>query len=249
MRKYLPCFIIALVVTSFIHCSKKGEPITEARFGTYKFTTFTIDTFRFKVVLNNEVLTDSLLTPQNIFSKSVGFFQPEGSLKIFNANTNQLILDSAITMKTGTTTFSLVQFISGDKPVVPQLPAEAPPAAGNYKARFQYVAPVNPIVPFYDSIKFFVRIQDATAPGGYRTLDSAVLRKGGITKYYEAPSNLRFRIRITNPLTNVQITSPNQNVISLDNPPTGFNTAIVRGTNTTSSTTQGPYLFEARKVY
>jgi hypothetical protein len=249
MKKCLHILLFLSCILFCGSCMKKGEPVVEAKYGTYKFTTYTVDTFRFRVILNGEVLTDSLLTPQSSFTKQVAFFDAKGLLRIIDAKTGQPIIDSSIQLKTGTTSIAIVQFAGGEKPFIPLLPNEGLPAANAYKIRFQYVPPINPLVPYFDSVKCFVRLQDASVPGGFRILDSVILQKGGLTKYYEAAANLRFRIRLANPLTNAQITSPNAPVLNLDNPPAAFNTAIIRGTGTTSSSSQGPYLYEARRVY
>lgn len=109
------------------HCSDKGEAIVEPRLATYKFTTYTVDTFRFKITLNDEVLTDSLLSPIGSQKLIVKFIDSSRKLKIFNAKNNQLIIDSTIILKIGQSTISLVQFTSEQRPFIPTSPNEPPP--------------------------------------------------------------------------------------------------------------------------
>jgi hypothetical protein len=94
--------IYTLLCTSCLFaaaCLKQGSPIAEPKFGIYKFTTFTVDTFRFKVIINGETITDSLLSPQGVVNKSVAFYEPAGNIKIIDTKTNAVILDSSVTMK------------------------------------------------------------------------------------------------------------------------------------------------------
>lgn len=229
------------------HCTKKGIAITEPRFGTVNINTYTTDTFRFSVLLNDQLLTDSLRSPIGTFSKTISFFDTVAQIKVIDSRTQQVIDDSLINLSIGNTTFTIVQFLSGVRPFILPVPSVPPPQSGRYKIRFQYTKPSNAVVPYFDSVKCIIRIQNAASPSLYNKLDSTILSRGEFTRFYDTVSTLRYRIILLNPLTNVQISSPITPIL-LDTPPGGFNTVIARGTGTIG-TTQGPYFFELLKVF
>jgi hypothetical protein len=229
MKKHLNVFILFLIsAVCLVQCSKNGTSIIEPKFGIYNFSTYTVDSFRFRIVLNGVTLTDSLLSPSGFFSKTVSFFTTEGRLQIIDAkNNNQLVLDSAIKMQTGTSNFSLVQLQKGQKPYIPAPPNEPLPAPGKYKVRFLYTSFIGdanflPQPFFYDSVKCYIRLNGVN-------IDTVVLQKYGVTSFYEAQTGGggTFTIRLTNPMNGSQIdasTSP-----SIGGTYTGFNTVSVSG--------------------
>src|SRR5262245_7813238 len=158
MKTYLNITVLVLLLAVFlIQCAKKTHVIEET-YRKYELTTYMVDTFRFRVILDGAVLTDSLLSPQSSISKLVKFQNTTGRLQIVDAgNHDQLVLDSIIPLKIGRTKISLVQFRHFEKPATPPIPNEPSPPAGNYKIRFQFVAPKSVAVPYFDSVKFFVR--------------------------------------------------------------------------------------------
>ncbi len=229
MKRYLHIFFLILTTSLFmVKCSKKGDSITEPRFGIYNFSTYTVDSFRFRVVLNGIVLTDSLLSRVGFFSTAVSFFDTKGRLQIIDAkNNNQLILDSVIKMQTGTSTFSLVQLVKGQKPYIPAPPYEPVPASGKYKVRFQYTPFIGegnfPPQPFfYDSVICYVRKNGIN-------IDTVVLDKYETTFFYEAQGNgdATFTIQLEDPLTGNSIDAVTSPTIGASY--TGFNTVSVSG--------------------
>lgn len=229
MRKYIRIFtLLSLSVIFLMSCSRKGRIITEPDFGIYNFTTYTIDSFRFRIILNGTTLTDSLWAPVGFFSRSVSFFETGGRLQVVDArNNNQLVLDTVITLKTGVNFYSLLQLFPGQKPFIPPLPTEPAPSAGNYKVRFQYTPFIGaagfPAQPFfYDSVLCYVRRNGVE-------IDTVLLRKYDITPYYEAGINGggTFSLILEDPATG--------NIIDAATSPTiggafiGFNTVSVSG--------------------
>lgn len=191
MRKFF--FGIVLVSFCFVQCAKTGEVINEPSFSLLKFTTFTVDTMRFKVMLNDKTITDSLLSPRSTYQATIPFIDSIAKLKIVDASNNNSILDSTIKLRIGSRTISLVQFVSGQKPTTAPVPIESPPAAGNHKIRFQYIQPVGTGRPFYDSIKCQIRREDNNT-----FIDTVVLKRFDITRYYELPKTVRLKIRLIN---------------------------------------------------
>jgi hypothetical protein len=190
-------------------CSKSGQLIEEPSIGIIRFTTFTVDTLLFKVFLNDQLITDSLRSPRGAHTASIPFFDSLAKLKIVDAN-NNTILDSTIKLRIGSKTITLVQFVSGQKPAPAPTPAVAAPAPGNYKIRFQYLQPVSSGRPFYDSIKCQIRREDNGA-----FIDTVVLKKYDITRYYELPKSVRVKIRLINtPASSFPTTTAFSNAIT-----------------------------------
>lgn len=209
-------------VLGFVSCSKKGVAIDEAKIGSYKFTTYTIDTMRFRVVINDVDMGDSLLSPVGLLNTNVSFFDSVGTLKIFNAETNELFIDTSIRMQIGFSTISIVQLTSGQQPFIVPIPNEPPPAEGNYKVRFQYNEPVNSSVPFFDSIQCIIKLSGVLEP-----VDTIVLLKNGLSSFYESTLGVNFKMELRNPENNDVIDNNTNNLSSTGF--TDFNTATVFG--------------------
>lgn len=230
MRKYLLIIITLLSVFVIPECGKKGEAIAESRYGTYRFRTYTADTFQFRILLNGKILTDSLFSPIGLFSREISFSDIQRRLQIIDLKHNdQLVLDTIINMQTGISAYSLVQFTKGQKPFIPPVPNEPAPAAGKFKVRFQYLPYPgdNTTAPkpfFYDSVRCIVRENGVP-------VDTVILGRYGVTPFYEAVQGNSFTIRLENPLNNSLIdatTSP-----SIGSGLAGFNTASVAGISNT----------------
>lgn len=247
MKKNIKNFLLLFcLVAALIQCSSKGDAVIETMYGTYEFKTYTVDTFRFKVILNGETLTDSLLSPQGRFTSIVKFFGPAGRLLIVDAKNNeQVILDSAITMTIGTTTISIVQLEKGRRPAPPPVPIEPPPAAGNYKARFQYIRPDNPIVPFFDTVRVVVF---ANSSSGYVPIDTIDLGRNAVTPFYENAVGDFLRIALYN---NTDFTRLHNNTYvatkTINGLPGKFSTWAFYGRDATN--TPGRYLFDYFEAY
>jgi hypothetical protein len=215
-------FCITLIVV-FSQCSKKGDAITEPKIGNYKFTTYTIDTLRFKIVMNDINLGDSLLSPVGTLSANVSFTDTVGNLKIYNAETNQLYIDTTIKLRIGFTTISIVQLTAGQAPFIVPIPNEPPPAAGNYKVRFQYNMPLNNTVPFFDSVQCFIKLSGVVDP-----VDTIILHQNELSSFYESTLGVNFKMELRNPATGDVIDNNTNNLNSTGF--TDFNTASLYGT-------------------
>jgi hypothetical protein len=211
--------ILFLVVLS--GCSKKGEVITELKVGSYNFTTFAIDTLRLKVVVNEQVLGDSLLTPVGSLRSNISFLDTMGTLKIYNADNDQLYIDTTIKFKIGFSTISIVQLYSGQTPFIVPIPNEPPPAPGDYKVRFQYIQPSNLSVPFFDSVQCIIRLSGTP-------IDTIVLNKYQFSAFYEASLGSSFSMKVYDP-SNGQIIDNTTTTLNSSGF-TDFNTAALFGT-------------------
>ncbi len=224
MKKNIRSLLLSLTVILFVtQCSKKGDAIVEAKIGSYKFTTYTIDTFRFRVVINNVNVGDSLLSPVGLLNTNVSFFDTVGTLKIYNAETNALYIDTVIKLKIGFSTISIVQLAAGEQPFIVPIPNDAPPAAGNYKVRFQYSMPANNTVPFFDSIQCIIKLNGVVDP-----VDTIILHPYELSSFYEAALGTNFKMELRNPENNDVIDNNTNNLNSTGF--TEFNTASMYGT-------------------
>jgi hypothetical protein len=189
-------FSTVFFICSLLGC-KKETAIVQPPLGRYTFSTFTVDTFRFKVFVNDFLATDSLLSPVSSFSSVIEITDPVLRIRMADAKTNTTYVDTTLEPIIGAANFAIVQFTSGEFPSLPPPPKEPPPAAGNAKVRFQYLRPTNPIVPFFDSIKCLIRRNIS----GAVPIDTVVLNRLGLTPFYEAPAGVRYSIVILDPKT------------------------------------------------
>lgn len=219
-------------------CSKKGDPITEPYTGKYKFTAFTIDSFRFKITVNDELVTDSLKSGREVTKDFYFVDDTLAKLKVYNSLTGQLYVDSTITFSIGSHIIPIVQLSSGTNPTVPTTPDEEAPLPGNSKIRFQYVRPQPiPTLPpntlvFYDSIKCIIR-KNVSGPGGGVTYDTIVLKQNEISKFYEARIGANYNIEVRDPVSDFVYNNGNAVSINTTVLP-AFNTAILYSFDTLS---------------
>ncbi|MEO6670306.1 MAG: hypothetical protein ABIN36_12565 [Ferruginibacter sp.] len=223
MKKNLLLLAATLsIILLFSQCSKKGDAIDEAKFGSYNFTTYTIDTIRFRVVMNGVDLTDSLLSPVGSQRCNVSFVDSIGKLQVFNADNNQLFFDTTIVLKIGFSTISIVQLGAGQDPFIVPIPDEPAPAAGNYKVRFQYNEPASADVPFFDSIQCIIKLSGVVDP-----VDTIILHKYEYSRFYESTLGVNFKMAINNAEDGTPYDGGTNNLSSTGF--TDFNTASVYG--------------------
>jgi hypothetical protein len=237
MNKYK--IISLLLITGILvlaSCVKKGEAIMEEKVGSYNFTTYTIDTLRLRVTVNDINLGDSLLSPVGSLRSNISFLDSVASLKVYNAETNELFIDTTIILRIGFSTISIVQLSSGQSPFIPPSPNEPPPAAGNYKVRFQYTAPANTSVPFFDSVQCIVQLSSVP-------VDTIVLSQYELSDFYEAPLGTSFRMKVYNAET----------LDIIDNTTTTLNSAGFNDFNTAALFGTAPggvaYNFTLQRIY
>lgn len=216
----LPALLLLILLTQ---CSKKGDAIVEAKFGSYNFTTYTIDTIRFRIVMNDVNLTDSLISPVGSIRSNVSFTDSIGKLQVFNAENGQLYIDTIIGLRIGFSTISIVQLGVGQDPFIVPIPAETPPATGNYKVRFQYNMPTSPDVPFFDSIQCIIRLN-----GVPDAMDTIIMHPYEFSGFYEATLGQNFKMVLYNPENGQVIDNGTNNLTSTGF--TDFNTASLYGT-------------------
>jgi hypothetical protein len=231
-------FILSMVailsLAVFIGC-KKGEPIEQPNRTTYKFTTYTLDTFQFKIVLNGVVLTDTLRSPISVANFSILFSNNDtiGSLQILNAISGQLYIDTTLTLEPIATTISIVQFDAGGPIQLAPIPNEPAPGTGNYKIRFQF-RPPNPGFVFLDSIKCVLRLSGAP-------IDTIVLSQYEYSRFYESTLGENYNMIIYDASNNNLVDNTTNTPNSVNLGFTDFNTMRVYGISNTNYLIQRIY--------
>ena len=86
-------FIILLgfIASLLVSCSKE-EYIVQLPVGLFTFTTFTQDTFRFKVEVNDALVTDSLLSPTFSLTSRINLPDSMTKLKVTDLK-NEILLE------------------------------------------------------------------------------------------------------------------------------------------------------------
>lgn len=180
--KIVSFFFIA--VTGLIYlagCSKNEHPVEEARYTTLELKTFSTDSLQLKVLENDETLTDSLFAPDGIKNVSVQYFDPKHRIRLADAFTDRIWLDTMIDYKSGF--INSITFYQ--------------PAAG---ANFIWIGPpVNELLPSKDYAKMSIRYTHANLPDllkvivennpkgtHYEVTDSFELRKNEFSRYFLA---------------------------------------------------------------
>lgn len=240
--RYLPIAYLCFVLLCATAGCNKGEQIIERPIGLFNVSTFTIDTFQFRVVFNGALVVDSLRTPIASATSAVELTDTVGTLVVTDLRTNTVVVNETLKVNIGAISLSIVQFSSGEKPALAPIPNEPPPAPGNCKVRFTYFKPISPSVPFFDSIQCLLRNNAL----GSAPFDTIVLKQFESSQFYETRVGARFSMIIYNPSDGSLIhngSSANLSTSQLS----GFNTASVFGVG--PGTLTGTYNFQIRKIY
>lgn len=186
MRKNI-IFIFSLVCSlcSVAGCSKES-PVVEKRFASLALNAFTVDPYRFRVSLSNEVVTDSLITPEGKASKEVFFYGYQQRIKVYNTSDETLLIDTPYTLHTGAgviNAFTIYQTEAGTPPFyLAPLPSE--PKPGTDSAKFSIIC--SGLLPT-DSVKAVVEIQN-------KRVDSVRLKKDNFSRYFRVPVKISSKI-------------------------------------------------------
>lgn len=183
-------FTISLVFGFFIvaGCSKES-PVVEKKYTSVGLSAFTIEPYRFRVTMNDEVLTDSLLTPEGQVGKQILFSDYRQRIRVYNTSDETLLIDTPYTLTIGkTNAFTIYQTQAGTTPFYLAPPATEPlPAAG--KIKFSLVCTGQ---QFPDSVRVVTEVQNNTA----YPKDTAVVKDNAFTKYFEVPANASIKVTV-----------------------------------------------------
>lgn len=159
-----------------IGCSDKESPIVEKKFTSIQLNAFTVNTYRFRVNLNNDVtVTDSLMTPVGQVAKEILFDEYSQRIKVYNTSDETLLIDTPYTLQVAKiNAFTIYQTEAGSRPFyLAPSPAEPGAKTGNVKVSF-----IPTGEELSDSVKVVLEIQN-------KRLDSTRVKKDNFSKYFE----------------------------------------------------------------
>lgn len=183
-------FTISLVFGFFIvaGCSKES-PVVEKKFTSVALSAFTVEPYRFRVTMSDEVLTDSLLTPEGQVGKEILFSDYRQRIRVYNTSDETLLIDTPYTLTIGKiNAFTIYQTQAGTTPFYLAPPSTEPlPAAG--KTKFSLACTGD---QFPDSVRVITEVQNA----GVTPKDTAVVKNNSFTKYFEVPNSASIKVTL-----------------------------------------------------
>jgi len=182
-------FAISLVCCICIvaGCAKES-PVVEKKYTSIALSAYTVDPYRFRVSLNNEVVTDSLITPEGQVAKEVFFDNFRQRIRVYNTSDETLLIDTSYTLSIGkTNAFAIYQTQTGTTPFY-LAPAPDEPIAAPGNSKLKVVCSGEEL---NDSVKVVVEIQTPTNP---KPRDTAVLKKGDFSRYFEINASRDTRV-------------------------------------------------------
>ncbi|AXY74386.1 hypothetical protein D3H65_10530 [Paraflavitalea soli] len=188
-------FAVLLILFLSGACSKKGEPVVQAKFTNLSLRAITNDPFTLKIVADeNTVLTEALEAPGGTSNVTVEYYDLEHRFQVYNLFGNELLLDTIVRYKPGFVNgITFFQAAAGAKLVWVGPPQNEPLAKeGYFKLSIVYNLNALP-----DSVR--VVVENSITSGGqtYAPTDSFTLKKGEFSRYFEGRSgdrkaNVRF---------------------------------------------------------
>lgn len=163
----------------------------EKKFTSLSLNAFTVDPYRFRVSLDNEIVTDSLWTPEGQISKEIFFNDYHQRIRVYNTSDETLLIDTPYTLSVGkVNAFTIYQTQAGAPPfcLVPS-PSEPMPATGNTKLSI-----ICSGAQLSDSVRVIVETQ--TSGGGSKPRDTAVVKKDNLSRYFEVAANKNITVYI-----------------------------------------------------
>lgn len=182
-------FAISLVggICSVAGCYRES-PVAEKKFTSMAFSAFTVDPYRFRVDLTDEMVTDSLITPEGQVSKTVFFNDYNQRIRVYNTSDQKLLIDTPYTLRVGrVNAFTIYQLEPGTTPFY-LAPSPDEPAAAPGKGKLKLICNGEGLD---DSIRVVVEIQTRS---GMKPRDTAVLKKGDFSRYFVVDNSLDTKV-------------------------------------------------------
>lgn len=173
-------FLAALLLL-ITGCYKNETAIEEQSFTNLSIRVITIDSLRLKVMANETLLSDSLVTPDGSISTLVQYTDPLHRIQLLDVFAgDRALFDSMIAYKPGSTNNLTFFQSSAGADIIFLTPAasEPLPPAENVKLSILYTYSVLP-----DSVKVVVENSSAGA-NDYAATDSFLLKKGEMSKFF-----------------------------------------------------------------
>jgi hypothetical protein len=185
-------FAIALVygIGSIVSCSRES-PVVEKKFTNIELSAFTVHPYRFRVSLYNEVVTDSLMTPEGRLTKGIFFTDYSQRIKVYNTSDETLLIDTPYTLNVGKLNVFTIYQTQADSPPFYLKPSPSEPLPAPGKTKLSLICSGDERLT--DSIRVIVEIQTASLP---KPKDTVVLKKDNFSKYFEVSNSLDTRVYI-----------------------------------------------------
>lgn len=199
-------FTISLVfgICSIIACSKESA-VVEKRFTSIALSAYTVEPYRFRVNLSDEVLTDSLLTPEGQVGKEILFSDYRQRIRVYNTSDEKLLIDTPYILSMGkVNAFTIYQTQAGTAPFY-LAPSSTEPLPATGKTKLSIVSTGE---QFPDSVRLI------TETIGVTLKDTVVVKNNNFTKYFEVAKSASTRITLYrlpgNQLLGSRTFSPNE---------------------------------------
>lgn len=179
--KFIVLAVIALLGQS---CKKSGEVIEAPKVAIATFIFNTPSNIPYRLTLDGELLGDSMVNGNRISDRAVVKKDMPQHLVLTNITTNTVVLDSLIDLPTPFFSFLFLELETDSPPVLFNSSDDEPvPGTDSVAIRFLYIDTDLP-----DSIK--MRYYDInTNTFEYAAIDSAVIRRKEMGRYYVANAN------------------------------------------------------------
>jgi hypothetical protein len=173
-------FAISLVCgLSIVAGCSKESPVIEKKFTEMELNAFTVNAYRFRISLNDEVVTDSLLTPEGRVLKDFFFNDYSQRIRVYNTSDETLLIDAPYTLNVGKKSVFTIYQTQADTPpfYLAPSPGEPLPASGN--AKLSIICSGESLS---DSVRVVVENQDTT-------IDNVRLKKDNFSRFFEVDAS------------------------------------------------------------
>ena len=188
-------YCVLIVLPGLAGCSKSIKAMDDPKFMSLEIFAKAIDTLQLKVTAGDEVLTQSLVTPDG--KASITFFhtEPDYRFRVHNVFTHQALLDTLVSINSvramGRKIVLLQSAPGGDMVWVGPPPAsETLPGIDSTKMSIVYTLAALP-----DQVKVVVE-NSIDNTNNYKAIDSFLLRKGEFSRYFTGSRTSKGKIQL-----------------------------------------------------
>lgn len=183
----------ALFIVTMAGCAKNEQAIEQPNFTNVELKAITVDSLMLKVEADENLLTNSMLTPGNK-TVPVKYLNPAHRFRVTDMYSNTPMLDTVIDYKPGIiNSITFFQQGTGGKLVWVGPPVNEPLApAGKMKISVVYARPHLP-----NELKLVIEnSKSGSLNTDYEPTDSFLLKKGEFSRYFTAWQNKKPHIKV-----------------------------------------------------
>jgi len=174
---------MALLLICSAGCSKNEHAIEQPNFTDLELKAITVDPLLLHIKVDENVLTDSLVSPNGVITVPVKYTNPQHHFRVTDQFSNRMLTDTVISYQPGEkNTISFFQAAEGTKVFWVGPPVNEPlPPANRKKISFVYTLPA-PVMP--NEVKVIVMNTKDNETNGYAVEDSFLLKRGEFSQYF-----------------------------------------------------------------